>query len=248
MPIVAKLLVVYITLGFPSIERFKEFVAKAANIGVDYFEFGILPKYAKYDGPAIRRSYDYVRKLGIDTKEVLRSLKSILKDTGNVIALTYLEDYENNFEHLLKELVNAEISKLLLPDLLIDYVDLYKSYIEFAKKMGIDLTLFVSPSMPDKLIEEVSKESKPFLYYGIRPTTGVQIPVSPSILVKRIRSKVQSKLVIGFGLDENEISEVLNAGADGIAIGSAIINAIEIRVDEALKVISRVRGILDGHR
>ncbi|MEM4502298.1 MAG: tryptophan synthase subunit alpha [Ignisphaera sp.] len=240
-----KYLVVYNTLGFPSIDRFLLFLKEARNRGVDFFEIGIPPRFAKYDGPVIRRSYSHVKSFGIDVWEVLKTVRKNIDLP--LIVLTYLDDYIENLGMFVENLHTIEIDYVLFPDLLIDYVDRYQDIVEEVKDRGLNVTLFVSPSMPDKLVAEVSLLTHPFLYYGLRPATGIPIPIDPVALVKRARRLVNNTLVVGFGLSINDIANVLRAGADGVAIGTFIVEALEnSEVNQALKIIETVRGVLDG--
>jgi tryptophan synthase alpha chain len=238
-----KLLVAYLTVGYPTPKAFLELVKQIESVGVDIVELGIPPRFAKYDGPLIRKSYEHVKSLGIDCWALLREARRVIKIP--VVVLTYLEEFENTFANLIDKLKSIGVDSLLLPNLLIDYVNSYESYLEMARDVGV--TLFTSPSMPDKLIERVSPLSKLFLYYGIRPATGIPIPVNPVVLVKRVRALVRNRLVVGFGLSQNEIVDVLRAGADGVAVGSALIQLIESGgVETAVKFLKELRGAIDG--
>ncbi|MEM1526212.1 MAG: tryptophan synthase subunit alpha [Ignisphaera sp.] len=240
-----KYLVVYNTLGFPSIGRFLLFLKEARNRGVNFFEIGIPPRFAKYDGPVIRRSYSRVKSFGIDVWEVLKTVRKNIDLP--LIVLTYLDDHIENLGMFVENLHKLEIDYVLFPDLLIDYVDRYQDIVKEVKDRGLKATLFVSPSMPDKLVAEVSLLTYPFLYYGLRPATGIPIPIDPVTLVKRARRLVNNTLVVGFGLSINDIANVLGAGADGVAIGTVIVEALEnSEVNQALKIIETVRGVLDG--
>ena len=194
-----KLLVAYLTVGYPTPKAFLELVKQIESIGVDIVELGIPPRFAKYDGPLVRKSYEHVKSLGIDYWTLLREARRAVEIP--VVVLTYLEEFENTFANLIDKLKSIGVDSLLLPDLLIDYVSSYENYLEMARDVGI--TLFTSPSMPNKLIESVSPRSKLFLYYGIRPATGIPIPVDPVVLVKRVRALVRNRLVVGFGLSQN---------------------------------------------
>jgi tryptophan synthase alpha chain len=238
-----KLLVAYLTVGYPTPKAFLELVKQIESIGVDIVELGIPPRFAKYDGPLVRKSYEHVKSLGIDYWTLLREARRAVEIP--VVVLTYLEEFENTFANLIDKLKSIGVDSLLLPDLLIDYVSSYENYLEMARDVGI--TLFTSPSMPNKLIERVSPRSKLFLYYGIRPATGIPIPVDPVVLVKRVRALVRNRLVVGFGLSQNEIVDVLRAGADGVAVGSALVQLIESGgVEAVVKFLKELRGVIDG--
>jgi len=59
---------------------------------------------------------------------------------------------------------------------------------------------------------------------------------------------VRSELVVGFGLSgDKDIVSALRAGADGIAVGTAVISELEKEgVTEGLKLVSYYRGVIDG--
>lgn len=238
-----KLLVAYLTVGYPTPKAFLELVKHIESAGVDVVELGIPPRFAKYDGPLIRKSYEHVKSLGIDYWALLKEARRAVEVP--IVVLTYLEEFENIFASLVDKLNSIGVDSLLLPDLLIDYASSYENYLEMARDVGV--TLFTSPSMPDKLIERVAPLSKLFLYYGIRPATGIPIPVDPVVLVKRVRALVKNRLVVGFGLSLNEVVDVLKACADGIAVGSVLIQLIESSgVEAVVKLLKELRGVIDG--
>lgn len=240
-----KLLVIYNTIGFPSVDKFRVFVREACTRGVDFFEIGLPPRIAKYDGPAIRRSYAHIRNTGIDVWKVLEETR--LDSSVPVIALAYLEEWIERLDYFLEKLSRSGIEYALFPDLLIDYVDLFEDVVEKVEDYGLESVLFVSPSMPDSLIARVSRMSKPFIYYGIRPATGIPLPVEPSVLIKRVRPLINNTLIAGFGLSLRDIPRVVEAGADGVAIGTAIVESLEKDgVESALKLVEAARGVLDG--
>jgi tryptophan synthase alpha chain len=238
-----KLLVAYFTVGYPTESKFVELLREAESCGVDAVELGIPPKFAKYDGPLIRRSYERARKVSANCWGLLREARKILDIP--MIVLAYLDDYSEAFDDFLNRLREVGADSLLLPDLLIDYVDSFEEYLEKARDVG--LTIFTNPSMPDKLIAKISPSSKLFLYYGLRPATGTSIPVDVVALVRRARQLVKNRLVVGFGLSPNDVVKVLKNGADGIAVGSLLIRAIEEGgVEEVSRVLKELRGVIDG--
>ena len=239
-----KLLVVYMTLGYPNVEQFMEFITESARYA-DVFELGIPPKYAKYDGPVIRKSYNRVKDI-----QVWNILEEIRKKVDiPIIALTYLDDWISQLDLFLDNLKGIGIDGVLFPDLLIDYVDDFEKYDKIIKSKGIKDVIFTSPSVPDNLIQKASKITDIFLYYGIRPTTGIPIPVSTRQLISRVRNLVQSRLIVGFGLsNEPDLREALSSRADGVAIGTIFIEEIDKNgIKSALEVVKKIRGILDEY-
>jgi tryptophan synthase alpha chain len=180
----------------------------------DYIEIGIPSSFAKYDGPIIRRSYEIALKNAV-VEQIIREIKTL--NQANKIVLTYLNEWISKIDN---ENPLSSFNFILFPDLIIDY---YDQFDELRNKMN--LTLFVSPSVPDYIIKKVSQYSRPFLYLGIRPTTGVVLPVNIETLISRVKRLINNKLIVGFGLkDREEILLALKAGADGIAIGTSLIS------------------------
>ncbi|MEL9969652.1 MAG: tryptophan synthase subunit alpha [Metallosphaera sp.] len=241
-----KMLVSYSTLGYPDKDNYLKFVKGLVDSGSDILEIGLLPKYAKYDGPVIRRSYKEVSKW-------LKDVWSLLEETRRavdvpLVILTYLEDWASSLPELLDRMKDIGIDGVLFPDLLIDYVDEYERYVKEIKSHGIKAVIFTSPSVPDPLIHKVSTLSDIFLYFGVRPTTGVPLPVGVDSLITRVRTLVKNKLVVGFGLsDVNDMVKAVKAGADGVAIGTVYIEEIERNgVNSAISLAKKFRAILDG--
>ncbi|BCS94207.1 MAG: tryptophan synthase alpha chain [Metallosphaera javensis (ex Sakai et al. 2022)] len=241
-----KMLVSYATLGYPNREDYLRLVKGLVEAGSDILEIGLLPKYAKYDGPVIRRSYKQVSTWLTDFWSLLEETRRAV-DVPLVI-LTYLEDWVSSLSQVLAKMKEVGIDGVLFPDLLIDFVDEYEKYVNEIKSHGLSAVIFTSPSVPDPLIHKVSRLSDMFLYYGVRPTTGVPLPVSVDSLITRVRTLVNNKLVVGFGLsDIEDMKKALKAGADGVAIGTVYIEEIERNgVESAISLARKFRGILDG--
>lgn len=240
-----KMLVVYMTLGYPDNERYLEFMEEAVKNGADILEIGIPPKYAKYDGPVIRKSYEKVAGK-FDLWSFLPETRKVIGE-AKAVALTYLEDWASELDDFLYKLKGAGLDGVLFPDLLIDFVDDYRAYSSRVREKGLSNVIFTAPSVPDRMIMQVSRQSDLFLYYGVRPTTGIPLPITVSSLVTRVRNLVDNKLVVGFGLsDENDLRKALKAGADGAAIGTAFIQAIDNGgVKQAVDLVIKLRSILD---
>jgi tryptophan synthase alpha chain len=241
-----KLLVAYTTLGFPNKDLFLESL-KILDSEIDYLELGLPPNYAKYDGPIIRKSYYHVKKLYKDEEfiNLIYEARNLVKKP--IILLTYLEEWKDKFNNLINLIKNNNIDGILLPDLIIDFIDEYEKYLSILKRNGINVVLFVTPTVPDNIIKQVSKLSDYFTYYGIRPTTGISLPIDIKILLSRVRRLVDGKLIVGFGLSgEKEIVEALKGGADGIAIGSSIVEILEkYDLDKLRLFIKKMRYILN---
>jgi tryptophan synthase alpha chain len=230
-------LIVYLTAGHPNKEEFLKFADEISGT-VDAIEIGIKPRIAKYDGPVIRRSYLAATRC---TRKDLIAMVSGL--SSYLVALTYLDDLIDDELRLMK---SSGYSAVLIPDLIIDYPERLADTAQLVNRNGLKNALFVTPFTPDSYIDAASRLADAFLYLGIRPSTGVPTPVDVGKIVKRIRERHRGKLVVGFGLSESEIKVALSSGADGIAVGSSIVSALEKDREKALELVKRLREVVDS--
>ncbi|BBD72701.1 tryptophan synthase subunit alpha [Sulfodiicoccus acidiphilus] len=238
-------LVVYDTLGFPTPQDFLKFSEGLKGAGCDIYEVGLPPKYAKYDGPVIRRSHQTVSKFG-DLSGSLKEAVEVSKVP--VVVLTYLEEHLDRLREFLKSLRESKVEGVLFPDLLIDFPDQLEAVVSKVRSEGLKNVIFTAPSVPDSIIKRSGEITDMFLYYGVRPTTGIPIPVDVGALIRRVRNMVRSDLIVGFGLSsESDLRSALRAGADGVAVGTALITELEGRgVTGGLALVRKYREILDG--
>ncbi len=237
-------LVAYLTLSYPDHETFLEALEYLKD-KAELVEVGIPPKFAKYDGPIIRRSYDAVRGRGISLDNFEEYLKDACKviPPEKLIAMTYYEDVKDRYEDFLDKVCAGG---LLFADAVIDYVDEVEEMVDKAKKKGKSVVFFVSPTTPDHIIKKVAELSDPVLYLGVRPATGIPLPVGIPNLLRRVKSLTDKYVVVGFGLKREEVPEAVRSGADGIVVGSAFVKALgesfeefKKKVDEYLSLLSR---------
>ncbi len=228
-------LVAYTTLGYPNEEEFYK-VVELIDKFADVIEIGYPPSFAKYDGPIIRRSYKKVKGVKLDL------LESVNVEKEKIVILTYYEDLRDKIDEFLRK-ASEVAGGLLLPDLIIDFYDEVEGVVNKIKEWGLSPILFVSPTVPDAVIKRAGELTEGFLYLGVRPTTGVPLPVGVGELLDRVKALVEKPIVVGFGLKKEEIREAIERGASGIAVGSAIIKAIdEGRLEEVLIEYSRLLG------
>jgi len=229
-------LVIYNTVGFPDPDTFTEFIRGAGRYA-DVIELGIPPKFAKYDGPTIRKSYAVVSGNGSDYFELIRNVSSCCK----TVALSYLDDLD--LEPFLNKIRDTGVKAVLFPDLLIDHMHELDYVTTSVRGKSLGNVIFVSPSVPDSIMRSASIVADEFVYLGVRPTTGVQTPINVTSVVKRARDIVKGKLIAGFGLKDNsEIAQAISGGADGVAIGTSIMKILEERgTEEALEATRRLK-------
>lgn len=135
----------------------------------------------------------------------------------------------NNFFESAKR---KQVDGIIIPDLPIE--EDYECH-SIAEKNGVDMIFLASPATTIKRLKKIIEQTSGFLYlvshYG---TTGSKEKIDDSTisLIKKCLPFTRKKipLSVGFGISNpNQVKRVINAGADGVIVGSAFINLIEKR-------------------
>ena len=129
----------------------------------------------------------------------------------------------------LVNLKSMGFSGAIIPDLLTDYFPERNSLIEKMDYSGLSLIPFFTSSTPDMVIRDIASRTNDWIYHGLQPSTGIRVPVSIDLMVKRIKELCPGReLIFGFGINSlEEISELGKSGADGIAVGSSLVPFME---------------------
>ncbi len=226
-------LALYLTFPFPDLETFQNYFSILLKHKFDYMELGIPTDHPYYDGPAIRKTHSNAIKHYSD-EELKETVNRIGKTGRKSYALVYYNAFRNDESKFLRKLSDMGFSGAIVPDLLTDY---FQDRAHLSKEMeinGLDLIPFVNSSTPDKVIQEMSEITHGWIYHGLQPSTGIRVPIDTERIVQRIKDVCPEKeIIFGFGINSIQmIKELRDLDADGIAVGSSLINSIENRNNE----------------
>ena len=239
------LLIIYLTISWPSIEKFYEIVEKLSSY-VDIFEFGIPTKNPKYDGPTIKLTHKFAKIYGLNSLKLLENLS-----IKNKILLTYFEDYliENKVEVLFKEVSNLNFISILLPDLLFDYPEYLNYYVNLCQEYSLKPSFFISSKFPHHLIRKLLNYEPYLIYLGLQAATGIELPIYVTRNIRIYRELINSSetlFVIGFAISRIEqILKFLELKVDGIVIGSKIVKLVsDYGVEKAIEFVREIREVI----
>jgi tryptophan synthase alpha chain len=123
---------------------------------------------------------------------------------------------------------------------------------EAAAKHGIDIISFIAPNSSEERIREVAGKAKGFIYIvAVTGVTGMRDSFSTDLqaLISRVRKVTDLPLCIGFGISSSEQAKQAAGMADGIIIGSRIIQLMEEGNKSSRKLrdfVTAVRSELDS--
>lgn len=220
-----RVFIAYLTVGDPLVD---DVVVEAlVNSGVDVFELGLPTGSPKYDGPAIRASY----RRALDNMVTVDKAISLVRDfpVDYKIIFTYFDlALGFNIEDFMNSASNARVKSVLFPDLLIDYLEDLNTYTRLCERYGLEPVFFITSCFPHRLVSNISRLNPAFIYLGLMASTGVLLPITVSRTIKIMKGLVGNvPLIVGFALSQpQQVSDCINAGADGVVVGSAILELI----------------------
>jgi len=245
-----KALIGYITTGFLDIETTIIAAKVLAESGCDIIELGIPFSDPLADGATIQKASHEALMQGVTPQICLETARKISEITNvPLIFMTYYNPVLNyGLEDFCHSCVHAGISGLIVPDL---PPEEGKDLETVTKKNSLDLIYLLAPTSIDERVTIVTDRSRGFVYMvSLTGVTGARKTLSPELgsFIKRVRRQTKKPLCVGFGIATAEQAVEAAGEADGVIIGSKIVQLMEEdRTLKSLKsFITGVRKALDG--
>ncbi len=246
-----KALIAYVTVGYPSIEATLKIVPLLAKSGCDIVELGIPFSDPLADGTTIQKASFHALRNGVTLKlciDVARQLRQ--KVEIPLVMMSYFNPvYKYGCEGFCRDSADAGIDGLIIPDLPPEE----GSELEVATmKNNLDLVYLLAPTSNENRIKLVANKSSGFIYLvSVTGTTGAResLPSELDTFVARVRKIAKQPLCVGFGISTPQQARQIATIADGIIVGSRIIQLMESSDDNFASVhdfIVELRNALDN--
>ncbi len=240
-------LLIYLTLGFPDNNFLEDFILSIPKGTVDGLELGLPSADPRYDGPKIRFTHGENSSFDVDE---IGGILQICRDLNvRVNILSYYSDIEKAAAKFLQELSSLTVHEMIVPDLLIDYKEDADAFVKKMREAGISYIPFFNAATPDRVMEKYIEMTDSWIYYGLQPSTGINVPVNIPEVVGRALSLIsQRDIIFGFGIrNGDDAADIIRAGGHGIAIGSALVDDIRHRdKNAAIHKLKEYREALDS--
>lgn len=224
-----KAFIVFIMAGDPNIEATKKLVLALDKIGVDIIELGVAFSDPLADGPIIQAAGQRALKNKINLDKILGLVKNIRQKSQ--IPLTLMTYYNPVFrfgeKKFLLEAKKAGVDGIIIPDIIPEEES---AIIKIAKNIGLANILFVAPTSNKERIEAAARLSTGFIYYvSLSGVTGVRRNLAGDLSrkVREIKKFTQKPVCVGFGISNASHVREISKVADGVIIGSAIVDKIQ---------------------
>lgn len=224
-----KALIAYLTIGYPNIETTQKAASILSTSGCDIIELGIPFSDPLADGVTIQKASYHALQQGITPQvclEVAYQLRQRMA-TPLIFMGYYNPILSFGLDSFCQASAKAGIDGLIIPDLPPEEgTELEAS----ARKLKLDLIYLLAPTSTEERIGMVAKRSQGFIYLvSLTGVTGARQTLPPELegFVKRVRQKARQPLCVGFGISTPEQARRVATVADGVIIGSRLIQLIE---------------------
>ncbi len=238
-----KALVPFIVIGDPDYETSMQIAKTIVESGADILELGFPFSDPIADGPTIQAADVRALNKGANTNICFKFIKELRTFTDVPIGLLvyYNLIYQRGIDKFFEDCNLAGVTSVLAAD-----VPMEESapITGSARKNNIDTVFIVSPLTKGERLQKILKESSGFVYIVSRlGVTGAKDDLQTSTLnlIKRIRKETDLPLCVGFGISKPEhIKSVLDAGADGAIVGSAVVKIIEKNLNNKKNLLNEL--------
>ncbi len=243
-------LVAYLMAGYPDLATSARLARVSVEAGADLLELGVPFSDPLADGTTIQRASERALAGGTRLSDVLALARELPRGRD---APVLLMGYTNPFlryglERLAREARDADVAGLIVPDLPAEEADEMEAV---TAREGLARISLFAPTTPDERLAALVPRSRGFVYcVSLTGVTGARAALSPEVaaFVARVRTHARVPVVVGFGIARPEHVAALRGVADGVVVGSALVDAIVSAEDSAASLGALVRSLREACR
>ncbi|HLH93904.1 MAG TPA: tryptophan synthase subunit alpha [Xanthobacteraceae bacterium] len=242
-------LVTFVTAGDPDYAASLEILRALPGAGADVIELGMPFTDPMADGPAIQASSQRALRAGQDMRKTLAAVADFrARDAATPIVLMgyYNPIYIYGVGRFLKDASAAGVDGLIVVDLPPEEDD---ELCVPALNAGLNFIRLATPTTDDKRLPAVLANTSGFVYYvSITGITGTAAPDTAKVAaaVARIKRHTALPVAVGFGVKTAAQARAIAEVADGVVVGSALVDALKQSLDANNKATSStVKAVVD---
>jgi tryptophan synthase alpha chain len=246
-------LVTFVTAGDPDYETSRDILLGLPDAGADVIELGMPFSDPMADGPSVQASSQRALKAGQTTRrtlELVRTFRARDRVTPVVLFGYYNPIYVYPTDRFLDDAVAAGADGLLVVDVPPEADD---EVCLPAIERGLNFIRLATPTTDAARLPAVLANTSGFLYYvSITGITGTSAPKIEAVQsqVALIRKATTLPIAVGFGVREPAQARAIAAVADGVVVGSALVDAVRDSLDSSGKdggnTVSAVLNLVKG--
>lgn len=238
----------YFTLGYPDRESALAIIEAMAPFS-DLLELGVPFSDPLADGPTIQRSTQIALENGTTTAGCLQMLSELRGRGLNkpVMLMGYFNPIlAYGLARYVQDAAAAGADGFIVPDLPPEEADEME---QLATAAGLCLIHFLAPTSSPERIERVAARAQGFIYLvSLTGITGARHNIQTGLaeFVARVRPGTDVPLAVGFGIATPQQTQEVGALADGVIVGSKLIDVAEAAADKPTAVAGFVRCLWEA--
>ena len=250
-------LIPFVTCGDPSLDSAADLLHALVEGGADLIEVGVPFSDPQADGPVIQRSSERALARGVGLPQVLDVCRQFRQrdQTTPLVLMGYLNPVEMyGDERFATDAASAGVDGVLLVDSPPEESDALRAALNRA---NLQLILLAAPTTDDERLALISKAAQGYLYYvsfaGVTGAGSLRLDAVEARLAK-LRALAGVPVAVGFGIKDATTAAQLGAMAEGVVVGSALVDALSLAGDSAsvrtcaTEFLRPIRDALDAKR
>jgi tryptophan synthase alpha chain len=246
-------LIPFVTAGDPELATTQALVLALAESGADLIEIGIPFSDPLAEGPTIQRASERALRSGTSLRRVLELVGTLRPQLDlPLVLMGYMNSVlamgERNFAEAAR---SAGVDGVIVVDL---PPEEGRSLYGALADAGIDAILLAAPTTRPERLAMLARETRGFLYYvSLTGVTGAREALAQGIeaSVRSVRALADIPVAVGFGVSTPEQVRDVGRFADGVVVGSALIDEIQRAgasgpdaIDAAARFVARLKAPL----
>ena len=221
-------LLVYLTVGYPGRDATAALARDAVDAGADVIELGVPFSDPLADGATVQRASEAALRNGITLDDCVREGGALVRERDvPVLLMGYTNPFlQHGYARLARELTDAGIAGVIVPDMPSEESGEVDAAFGPAGLARIDL---YAPTTSEERLARLLPAARGFVYcVSLTGVTGARRALGSEVgsLVARVRRHTTLPVVVGFGISAAEHVAALRGVADGVAVGSAALDAV----------------------
>jgi tryptophan synthase alpha chain len=223
----------FITAGDPDLATTEALVRVLVEAGADVIELGVPFSDPIAEGPTIQRSSERALASGTTLRRILELVKGLRPQVDvPILLMGYANPFFTMGEQAFAEAAaEVGVDGVIVPDLPPEEGATFYAALEAA---GVDPILLAAPTTTPERLGQLARRSRGFLYYvSLTGVTGARTRIAEELEaeVRRAQRLAAIPVCVGFGVSTPEQAEAIGRFADGVVVGSALVDRIAAEVD-----------------
>lgn len=223
-----KAFIAFITAGDPGLRTTEQLVLAFEGAGVDIVELGVPFSDPLADGPTIQAASQRALRKHVNLENILATVKRVRRRSQIPIALmTYYNPvFHYGEKRFMRTAKACGVDGIIVPDL---PPEEGRGLIRAARENGLVTVFFLAPTTTPKRMKHIINVSTGFIYYvSLTGVTGARqkLPDSLTQQIRRAKRLTRKSVCVGFGVSTPAQVRLVAKAADGVIVGSAIVQQI----------------------